>query len=320
MIVKTRVESLELQILRMLNSRMSLTPKQHSNYLYLEKGYEGEVIFDHWMEEVENGFLVLNDLLLEHGNTKFQIDSLFLSKILHMFEVKNFEGDYFIEGDRWYTHNGVEISNPLIQMERAESLLRRMVRDLGYNINIESTLVFVNTHFALYQAPRNLPIIFPNQIPRLLKNLQKQFAPLKTTHTHLAERLLSLHSHDSPYSRLPEYSFDKLKKGITCSHCHSINTIVTRKTLICSNCGKRETIHDAVLRSIKDIQLLFPEEALTVNTIHDWCKSVKTKKAIRNILSENYTLHGYGPSSRYITVEKGFMESKDTLIQANPTT
>ncbi|WP_241768539.1 nuclease-related domain-containing protein [Mesobacillus subterraneus] len=168
--MKTRVESLELQILRMLNSRMSLTPKEHSNYLYLEKGYEGEVIFDHWMEEVENGFLVLNDLLLEHRNTKFQIDSLFLSKIIHMFEVKNFEGDYFIEGDRWYTHNGVEISNPLILMERAESLLRRMVRDLGYNIKIESTLVFVNPHFALYQAPRNLPIIFPNQIPRLLKN------------------------------------------------------------------------------------------------------------------------------------------------------
>ncbi|WP_307191422.1 nuclease-related domain-containing protein [Mesobacillus stamsii] len=89
--MKTRVESLELQILRMLNSRMSLTPKEHSNYLYLEKGYEGEVIFDHWMEEVENGFLVLNDLLLEHRNTKFQIDSLFLSKIIRMFEVKNFE-------------------------------------------------------------------------------------------------------------------------------------------------------------------------------------------------------------------------------------
>jgi hypothetical protein len=304
LIVKSRVESLELQILRKLNSRMKLSSKEHSNYLYLEKGYEGEVIFDHRMEEVEKGFLVLNDLLLEHGNTKFQIDSLFLSQIIHMFEVKNLEGDYYIEGDRWYTHNGVEIKNPLIQMERAESLLRRMVRDLGYNINIESTLVFVNNNFYLYQAPRNLPIIFPNQIPRLLKNLQKQFSPIKNTHTNLAERLHSLHTQDSPYSRLPQYSFDKLKKGITCSHCHSMNTIVTRKTLICTSCGKRETLHEAVLRSVRDIQLLFPEEALTVNTVHEWCKSVKTKKAIRNILSENYTLEGHGPSSRYITVDK----------------
>ncbi|WP_079507368.1 NERD domain-containing protein [Mesobacillus jeotgali] len=303
MIVKSRVESLELQILRMLNARMNLSPKEHSNYLYLEKGYEGEVIFDHWMEEVEKGFLVLNDLLLEHGNTKFQIDSLFLSQIIHMFEVKNMEGDYYIEGDRWYTNTGAEIKNPLIQMERAESLLRRMVRELGYNINIESTLVFVNPNFYLYQAPRNLPIIFPNQIPRLLRNLQKQFAPIKNTHTNLAERLVSLHIHESPYNRLPEYSYDRLEKGITCSHCHTMNTTVTRKTLICNSCGRRENIHQAVLRSIRDLQLLFPEEELTVNKIQGWCNSIKTKKAMRNILSESFTLSGYGRSAHYINKE-----------------
>ena len=304
MIVKSRVEPLELQILRMLNARMKLSPKEYSNYLYLEKGYEGEVIFDRRMKEVEKGFLIMNDLLLEHGNTKFQIDSLFISKIIHLFEVKYFEGDYYMEGDRWYTSNGTEIKNPLMQMERAESLLRRLIRELEFNINIESTLVFVNPNFYLYQVPRNFPIIFPNQIPRLLKNLQKQFTPIKNTHTNLADKLLSLHSQDSPYKRLPEYSFEKLKKGLACSHCHTLNTIVTRKTLICNICGKRENIHEAVLRSIRDIQLLFPEEALTVNTVHEWCDSIKTKKAIRNILSENYTLDGYGPSSRYITVDK----------------
>ncbi|GAM15807.1 nuclease-related domain-containing protein [Mesobacillus selenatarsenatis] len=304
MIVKSRVESLELQILRILNARLNLSPKEYSNYLYLEKGYEGEVIFDRWMEEVEKSFLVINDLLLEYGNTKFQIDSLFISKIIHLFEVKYFEGDYFIEGDRWYTNNGVEIKNPLQQMERAESLLRRLVRDLGFNINIESTLVFVNPNFYLYQAPRNLPIIFPNQIPRLLNKLHKQITPIKNTHTNLSDKLLSLHSHDSPYKRLPEYNFEKLKKGIACSHCHTLNTMVTRKTLICNNCGKRENIHEAVLRSVRDILLLFPEEALTVNMVHEWCDSIKTKKAIRNILLENFTLDGYGPSSRYVTKAK----------------
>lgn len=304
MIVKSRVESLELQILRMLNARMNLSPKEYSNYLHLKKGYEGEVIFDRWMEEVEKGYLVLNDLLLEYGNTKFQIDSLFISKIIHLFEVKYFEGDYFVEGDRWYTNNGVEIKNPLLQMERAESLLRRMVRDLGFNINIESTLVFVNPNFYLYQAPRNLPIVFPNQIPRLLKNLQKQFAPLKNTHTNLAEKLLSLHTHDSPYERLPEYSFERLNKGISCSRCHTLNTIVTRKTLICNSCGKRENIHEAVLRSVREFQLLLPEEELTVNKVHEWCNSIKTKKAIRGMLLEDYTLDGYGRSSRYFPKDK----------------
>ncbi|WLR55867.1 NERD domain-containing protein [Mesobacillus subterraneus] len=301
MIVKSRVESLELQILRMLNARMKLSPKEYSNYLYLEKGYEGEVIFDRRMEEVGKSFLVMNDLLLEHGNTKFQIDSLFISKIIHLFEIKYFEGDYYTEGDRWYTNNGVEIKNPLQQMERAESLLRRLVRDLGFNTNIESTLVFVNPNFYLYQTPRNLPIIFPNQIPRLLHNLQKQITPIKNTHTNLSDRLLSLHSQDSPYKRLPDYSFEKLKKGIACSHCHTVNTIVNRKTLICNSCGKRENIHEAVLRSVKELQLLLPEEEITVNKVHEWCNSIKTKKPIRNTLLENYTLIGSGRSTHYIT-------------------
>ncbi len=309
MIVKSRVESLELQILRMLNARMNLSPKEYSNYLYLEKGYEGEVIFDRWMEEVEKGFLVMNDLLLEYGNTKFQIDSLFISKKIHLFEVKYFEGDYFIEGDRWYTSNGVEIKNPLQQMERAESLLRRMVRDLGFNMNIESTLVFVNPNFYLYQAPRNLPIIFPNQIPRLLNNLQKQITPIRNIHSNLAERLLSLHTHDSPYERLPGYSFGMLKKGIACSHCHTLNTIVTRKTLICNSCGKKENIQSAVLRSVRELQLLLPEEELTVRRIQEWCKSIKTKKAIRNMVFDNYTLSGCGRGAHYTIKEKdeGFL-------------
>ena len=304
MIVKSRVESLELQIMRMLNARMNLSPKEYSNYLHLEKGYEGEVIFDRWMEEVEKGYLVLNDLLLEYGNTKFQIDSLFISKIIHLFEVKYFEGDYFIEGDRWYTSNGVEIKNPLQQMERAESLLRRMVRDLGFNMNIDSTLVFVNPNFYLYQAPRDLPIVFPNQIPRLLKNLQKQIAPLNNTHKNLADRLLSLHTQDSPYPRLPEYSFGKLKKGIACSHCHTVNTIVTRKTLICKSCGKRENIQAALLRGVKELQLLLPEEELTVNKVHEWCNSIKTKKPIRNTLLENFTLIGSARATHYKTKDE----------------
>jgi hypothetical protein len=74
----------------------------------------------------------MNDLLLEHGNTKFQIDSLFISKIIHLFEVNYFEGD------RWYTNKGIEIKNPLQQMERAESLLRRLVRDLLIRVTLKA--------------------------------------------------------------------------------------------------------------------------------------------------------------------------------------
>ncbi|WP_408009949.1 nuclease-related domain-containing protein [Pseudalkalibacillus sp. A8] len=55
----------------------------------LEKGFQGEVRFDERIAPILNGRLVLNDLLLEHHNTQFQIDSLVISlKTNYLFEVK----------------------------------------------------------------------------------------------------------------------------------------------------------------------------------------------------------------------------------------
>ena len=42
-----------------------------------------------------------------------------------IFEVKNFEGDYYIEKDQWYSASSkIEIVNPLSQLERSRSLLQ----------------------------------------------------------------------------------------------------------------------------------------------------------------------------------------------------
>jgi hypothetical protein len=102
--MKHRYESLELKIMRSLNVRMKLETKEENYYLNLEKGYEGEQKFDKWTENFSDNCLVLNDLLLEYNNTIFQIDSLIIpSNTIYLFEVKNYEGDFFIEADRWYS-------------------------------------------------------------------------------------------------------------------------------------------------------------------------------------------------------------------------
>lgn len=79
MIVKTRTESRELSVFRALNSRMDLSPKDETYYSNLEKGYQGEILFDEWLESVVEGGLILNDLLLEMNNTLFQIDSVLIT-------------------------------------------------------------------------------------------------------------------------------------------------------------------------------------------------------------------------------------------------
>nr|WP_263325965.1 nuclease-related domain-containing protein [Neobacillus sp. Marseille-Q6967] len=111
---KPRFESDELKILRSLNTRWELPVENKKRYIYLEKGYAGEVLFDSMTERLKNDLHILNDLQLEVNNSSFQIDSLIISQdTLFPCEVKNYEGDYYYKDNKFYTMSGIEILNPL---------------------------------------------------------------------------------------------------------------------------------------------------------------------------------------------------------------
>ena len=172
MLCKARTESIELQILRSLNSRMGLSDKEKQHYFNLKKGYEGELMFDALTEKLQCDCLILNDLLLKMNQTIFQIDTIIIfPETIYLFEVKNFEGDFYYEEDRLYKKPKSEISNPLIQLSRSESLFRRLLHHYGFNIAIDASVVFINSEFTLYQTPLNQPLIFPTQLNRYFKKI-----------------------------------------------------------------------------------------------------------------------------------------------------
>ncbi len=296
MIVKPRYASDELKLLRILNARMALQEKDKQNYLNLEKGLEGEVKFDSLMENLTHERLILNDLFLEKNKTKFQIDSFHIAnRTLYHFEVKNYEGDYYIEKDRFYRYSGKEILNPLHQVERSHILLGQLLQNWGYTIPLESYLIFVNPSFTLYQAPKDPSIIFPTQLERFLWKMNRVPAVnLSSRHNKLAEQLLALHQIDDPYKRLPPYSYKQLDKGIYCNSCYSFNTTLKERKLVCIDCGDKEDMTHALLRNIKEVKLLFPELHICTNTMHDWCKMTISRKTIRKNLKHHYSSKGYG--------------------------
>lgn len=215
MILKERTKPEELVILQTLKSRMELAEKDLTNLFTMEKGYEGEVQFDHWFTKHTVESLIINDLLLEVNGTHFQIDSLVITQDrIHLFEVKNLEGDYYLDGDKFKTVAGNETKNPLHQLGRAESLLKLLLKNLGFYIPLEPHLVFINPEFALLQAPLKSPIILPNQLNRFMRNMNRVSSKLTNKHTKLAEALLSLHIKKSPFTRVPGYDFDMLRKGV----------------------------------------------------------------------------------------------------------
>jgi hypothetical protein len=283
---------------------MKLACADYTHFTNLQKGYEGELKFDVWSKDLLGEWVVLNDLLLEYNHSYFQIDSLYYSKEkLRLFDIKNFEGDFYIKDDKWLSNNGKEIKNPLHQLYRCEVLLKRLLFELGVNIPIESHLIFVNPEFYLYNADATLPIIYPAQLNRFRNKLNTLYPYSKIkqqSYPKFMNQLKFLHIEKSPFTQLPSYSYEYMRKGITCISCLSFVFEVFGEILVCKQCGVKETLVHAVLRSVEEYVFLFPERKITTNDIFDWCGIIKSKKTIRRILGSGYIHHKKAKSSFFI--------------------
>ena len=305
--LKARTESKEFRIMKSLNGRMQLSADDKQHYLNLKKGFEGEVKFDALTSNLDSKFYILNDLLLKSNNTTFQIDSLLITQaLIFINEIKNFEGDYYYKDEGFYIlKNNKEITNPFHQLQRCETLLRQLLQKQGFNLPIEGNLIFIHPEFFLYHAPQNKQIIHSPQLPRFIKSLGARPSNLNGNHRKIADFLLSAHITDSPFSQVPAYEYDGLRKGCDCSVCGSFDLVCGDRKVRCNSCGAEELIELAVLRCVEEINLLFPNKRITTNMIHEWCKVVDSKKTIRRILLKHYILNGHGKYSYFSAILNG---------------
>lgn len=280
---------------------MSLNASQQQQYLNLKKGHEGEMKFDLLLASLNSKFLILNDLLIESNNTIFQIDSLLITQdVLIPCEVKNYEGNYYYKDGNFYACTSEkEITNPLYQLNRIETLLRQFLQKHGFNLSVKGYLAFVNPEFFLYNAPQDEKVIFPPQLNHFIKNLHMKPSNLNSLHRKLNALLIKAHITESPYTRLPAYHYDQLQKGITCVACQSFLLIVSERKVVCDQCGHKENIQNAIVRSVEEFKLLFPDKKVTTNEVYDWCQLVESKKMIGRILRCNYQATGYGQWTYY---------------------
>lgn len=109
----------------------------------------------------------------------------------------------------------------------------------------------------------------------------------------LAERLLSLHIENNPFTKVPHYKYEDLQKGIVCEGCGGFFVKTEQKNCICMDCGHIEKIEAAVLRTTSEIKLLFPKLKITTNIVHEWCQIINTKKMVNRILNKNFSSTGH---------------------------
>lgn len=302
MLLKSRSESEELLAMRYLNKRMELTQKDKFRYSILEKGYEGEVKFDQLAEGLHEEIYIINDLLLKINNSYIQIDTLLiLQGIIRLLDIKNYQGDYYLEEEKLYSvSTGYEYKNPLDQLKRCSTLFRQLLQNLKLNFLIEASVIFINPEFTLYQTPRDQPIVFPGQVHRFLNDINKTPSELNDGHKKLAHTLMSLHQPKNPFIELPQYDYDKLKKGNYCKTCGSFKLSITNNYFVCANCGEKERIEQAILRNADEFKLLFPDRKITTKSIYEWCEVNLHKRTFSRALKKNYTAIGKTSETYYI--------------------
>ncbi|WP_170289447.1 nuclease-related domain-containing protein [Metabacillus lacus] len=210
-------EPLKLEILRALSGRIQFDSLEDKHFESLEKGYKGEQDWNQHMKCIKIGHIHLLDLLLKVHSTFLQADSLPITeRTIYLFEIKNFEGNFIFENDRWYTSSKVEIPNPLNQLKRTELLLKRILQNLGFSQEIESYLIFVNPLFHLYHSPIHQSIIFYPHIPQLLRRINARPSKIYPGLTVKANKLKEEALTTSPFTNLPACEYTSLKKGIKC--------------------------------------------------------------------------------------------------------
>lgn len=289
--IKSPLLSPKLSILKSLENRMKIPMKTKSKITTLTKGYQGEIAFSSLLRDhLRQDPLLLHNLLLNYDESIFEIDSLLLTKNhAFIFEVKNYTGDFIVKDNKWYKDNdNFEVRNPLLQVERSEYLFRKLLTQLRFNFKVKPYLIFINNEFTLYSPTINNQIILPTQLRRFFKHLQTISYDYSSKHYQLIEAL-SRKQQSTTYvnSRLPEYHFDQLQKGILCT-CYSFLRRLSRRYLFCDTCHSKVIVDTAVLSSIKEYHRLFPNRKITTHAIYKWCHIIPSKKTIRRILTNNF--------------------------------
>lgn len=302
LIVKKRTKSNYLRTFEALEKRMVLSEEERLHLLNMQKGLEGELLFDTLLEEFSNvDALVLNDLLFTEKGSTFQVDSLILTnaKIL-LFEVKNYTGNFQFNSNHFLTVSGKEIVNPLNKLDETSIKMRHMLNKWNSNLKLDSVLIFVNAAFTLYNAPIDSPIIFPTQIREHFSQMNQSTLPLSKKHHDLADKMLKEHQNESAFQRkFPNYTYDSLTKGLWCTECSSPALVITQRTCSCKTCGYKTSVEGTILRQIEDFKLLFPDLKVTTAVMYNWLNSMIPMTRIQKILLKHYTIRGSTYGSYY---------------------
>lgn len=276
--------------LEILQQRDRLSIKEQQALMRIQKGYQGELIFDRLFtaivaEKVE----FLDDIEIEFEGNRMQMDKIVASgDMLALIDIKNYQGNYY------YDRQGLKIGNTLFaqdcfeQARRSRRIVERLFKKHGVTMRVVNIIIFINEEGSItINDEINEVVLNYVEIPQWLLQLKKQadLPQMKNWQQLLLQYQPSFYKAENlcnPRRLLT------LKKGICCVKCGSFDLRQERYKLQCRKCGYQEVKRVSYYRTIKEHGILIYPVPIKRKEVVTFFGKNYSESTIKTLLSEYF--------------------------------
>ncbi|RPF54087.1 nuclease-related domain-containing protein [Aquisalibacillus elongatus] len=309
-------------LLRSIAYYLNLHPSHNSrplikqDILKYQSGFLGERSIQYFLYPIiYKNFLPFHNARLTTHGQNFEIDlTLITSQFLLIIEVKNHRGDILLDhesgGMLQTISNSTKLyQDPIIQVERQRDLLDAWLRERGFQIPIETVVVFTNRNVTINrQADTDSRIIYGYKLAPIFKQLQQQYQ----SHPHVIQkerfnRLLVEESNPLDIKFMNKYDIveEDFVLGATCSRCLKKTMMRNRHIWKCAECGYEDS--DAMVKALKERYMIYGPK-ITNEQARQWLKETDRHYIRKLLMRLAEDQIGTGKGAKYIM---NFDERKD---------
>lgn len=298
MILKDVIRPENVHYYSALKNRSHMTAEQQDDYITQFYGYIGEMQFLDLLREM-NG-VVLWDLSLYHQYLKraqFDIIVLFERRLIH-YDVKNYKGNFQLEGSQLQEQYGKKYKQPDDQLFRAEEIIGKILKEHHIPYEVESYVVFINQDFHLSGESKQ-HWLMTGQLTRHLKQYMSVNHHIEEN-IKVGEFLISQHNPKKNVNLPVRTAFDNVRRGVKCPECLQLQAITydKKKYHRCTACGETLPIHLLLRHNLQELYYL-KGGAITLKEALEWCDQ-PPRTSVHRVLKKYFVKSGHTKGATYV--------------------
>ncbi len=316
------VKPTKLEMLREIDKRGGLEHhKKYKDQLYrLEKGQEGEERLIEYLEKFgAPHWTVLRNIWLEHYG-EFECDLLLLTNTGPIaFEIKNYSGKLELQNNQCLLNGKIIGHNPFSQAQKVMANLSEILQ----TPTLQGVLAFAGEHnsIQIHNPVSGIEVRMLNELQQYIWQIAQQERNTRKQPINTEALLKTLDQFEigkpTKEKGLPGEMKTGMRRGIHCCHCSRFNLETNKAYLICP-CGMHEPREEAIVRTICEYGVIYPERDLATQALTDFFAGEISKSTVFRHLTKHFRQHGTYRSAKFINPKRVFEQVKPDFHLEQP--